>query len=299
MFSLSTIRRCKLKRDLHIAYLTKGLFEGYPSAYVSLDSSRPWLVYWSLHALSLLGALPSDPAQVDRIIDTISGFQVPIEGGFGGGDQQVTAHYAHLAPTYASLSALACLGNPRGFQLVNRPALKGFLKRLKQPDGSFRMHEIDGEVDTRAVYCAVVAGKLTGCWDDELEVGVLEWLARCQSFEGGFGGVPGAEAHGGYTYCALAAAMLVSPEQAASLFDLPRLLLWLSAQQCDKIGGFRGRTHKLADGCYSFWQGACFELLRPEFGNVQLFDSAALQNYILQACQNESDRGGLRDKPGK
>ena len=144
----------------------------------------------------------------------------------------------------------------------------------------------------------MVAGKLTGCWDEELEEGLLEWLARCQSFEGGFGGVPGAEAHGGYTYCALAAAMLISPTRCASLFDLPKLLFWLSAQQCAEIGGFRGRTHKLADGCYSFWQAACFDLLRSEFGGVQLFDSAALQNFILQACQADG-RGGLRDKPGK
>ncbi len=285
-----------MKKDLHIAYLKKGLLEGHPSAYVSLDSSRPWLVYWSLHALSLLDAVPMDESE--RIIQTIASFQVPIEGGFGGGDQQFSAHYAHLAPTFASLSAIACLGQVEGFNLVNRPALKGFLKRLKQSDGSFRMHEVDGEIDARAAYCAVISGKLTGCWDEELEEGVLEWLARCQGFEGGFGGVPGAEAHGGYTYCALAAAMLISPTRTASIFDLPKLLFWLSSQQCDEIGGFRGRTHKLADGCYSFWQAACFELLKPEFGNAQLFDSAALQNFILQGCQNEN-RGGLRDKPGK
>lgn len=27
---------------------------------------------------------------------------------------------------------------------------------------------------------------------------------RCQTYEGGFGGVPNAEAHGGYTFCAVA-----------------------------------------------------------------------------------------------
>ena len=26
-------------------------------------------------------------------------------------------------------------------------------------------------------------------------------------------------------------------------------------------GGFRGRTNKLVDGCYSFWQGGLFPLL--------------------------------------
>lgn len=26
-------------------------------------------------------------------------------------------------------------------------------------------------------------------------------------------------------------------------------------------GGFQGRTNKLVDGCYSFWQGGAFPLL--------------------------------------
>ena len=36
-----------------------------------------------------------------------------------------------------------------------------------------------------------------------------QWLVRCQSYEGGFGGVPGMEAHGGYSFCGLAALMLM------------------------------------------------------------------------------------------
>lgn len=27
------------------------------------------------------------------------------------------------------------------------------------------------------------------------------------------------------------------------------------------LGGFRGRTNKLVDGCYSWWVGGCFALL--------------------------------------
>lgn len=169
------------------------------------------------------------------------------------------------------------------------------------------MHEVDGEIDTRAVYCAVVAGKLTGIWDDELEHGVIEWLASCQTWEGGFGGVPGSEAHGGYTYCALSAAILISPVKTRSLINIPLLLNWLASQQVEEIGGFRGRTNKLVDGCYSFWQAACFQLIsqyliiHPESSESKpmiLFDSPALQRYILLACQNEV-KGGLRDKPGK
>lgn len=44
-----------------------------------------------------------------------------------------------------------------------------------------------------------------------------------QTYEGGLGGEPGNEAHGGYTFCGVAALMLV--DQAHQL-DLPRLIHW-------------------------------------------------------------------------
>ena len=34
--------------------------------------------------------------------------------------------------------------------------------------------------------------------------GTAEWVAQCQTYEGGFGGEPFNEAHGGYTFCGLA-----------------------------------------------------------------------------------------------
>ncbi len=66
----------------------------------------------------------------------------------------------------------------------------------------------------------------------------------------------------------------------------------------------KGRTNKLVDGCYSFWQGACFTLLGKEYighnakeGPHWLFDQLSLQEYIIICCQHPS--GGLIDKPGK
>lgn len=43
-----------LQRDDHLAYLYDAL-EDYPSGFVAMDSSRPWMVYWALAGLSLLG----------------------------------------------------------------------------------------------------------------------------------------------------------------------------------------------------------------------------------------------------
>jgi protein farnesyltransferase subunit beta len=39
--------------------------------------------------------------------------------------------------------------------------------------------------------------------------GTPEWIVSCQSYEGGFGGCPGMEAHGGYSFCGLAALTLL------------------------------------------------------------------------------------------
>lgn len=70
-------------------------------------------------------------------------------------------------------------------------------------------------------------------------------------------------------------------------------------------GGFQGRTNKLVDGCYSFWQGGAFPLIHAILSkegkvfnsNYWLFNQEALQEYILICCQHPS--GGLVDKPGK
>ena len=48
--------------------------------------------------------------------------------------------------------------------------------------------------------------------------------------------------------------------RAASL-DLRRLAHWAVHRQGAMEGGFMGRTNKLVDGCYSFWQGGIFPLL--------------------------------------
>lgn len=43
-----------LLRDKHIEYLYDSV-ELYPENFVGIDSSRPWMVYWALAGLSLLG----------------------------------------------------------------------------------------------------------------------------------------------------------------------------------------------------------------------------------------------------
>lgn len=289
-----------LTRQQHITYLVNGL-EHLEESYMTLDASRPWLLYWILHALDLLGAIPDLPASlVDRIIAWLKLVQDPT-GGFPGGPGQCP----HLATTFASVNACAILSQvrPGALQLVDREKLYQFLLSVKAPSGAF-MVQRDGEIDTRGCYLALSVASLVNIMTPELTAGTAEWLLSCQNWEGGFGGEPGNEAHGGYSYCGLAALMILGQANRINLNALQR---WASARQMTIEGGFQGRTNKLVDGCYSFWVGALFPLLDfvTNAGKSTdrllhhrwVMDQIALQRYLLVACQQA--KGGLRDKPGK
>mmetsp|Transcript_6957 Transcript_6957/g.7639 ORF Transcript_6957/g.7639 Transcript_6957/m.7639 type:complete len:245 (-) Transcript_6957:57-791(-) len=179
-----------------------------------------------------------------------------------------------------------------------------WLKKLRVPGGGFCMH-VDGEADVRATYCAMVIASYLNALTPELTEGVAEYIASCQSWDGGIGGAPMNEAHGGYTYCGIAALAILGK---TDVLDIDRLAYWAVSRQMRLEGGFQGRTNKLVDGCYSFWQGATHPILFSALDQANkgtgefksglgqyIFDQIALQEYILFCCQDP--RGGLRDKP--
>ena len=157
-----------------------------------------------------------------------------------------------------------------------------------------------------------------------------------------------AEAHGGYTSCSLLAHFLLSSMNTTaskstlgtdfpSKIDVNAAVRWSVLMQGEAIeaGGFRGRSNKLVDGCYSWWVGGGFPVLEelarrqsmskrdnpqeelevsaPALFNRGMFDifppigyfadhsiSVALQEYVLVAAQREAgSSGGLQDKPGR
>uniref|UniRef100_A0A6Q2X0Q3 Protein farnesyltransferase subunit beta n=1 Tax=Esox lucius TaxID=8010 RepID=A0A6Q2X0Q3_ESOLU len=255
-----------LLRDQHYQYLKKGL-RHLSDSYECLDASRPWLCYWILHSLELLEE-PVPSSIASDVCQFLARCQTPT-GGFAGGPGQ----HAHLAPTYAAVNALCIIGTEEAYSVIDREKLLSFLFSVKQPDGSFVMH-VGGEVDV-----------------------------SCQNWEGGLGGVPGLEAHGGYTFCGTAAMVILGKE---FMLDLKSLLRWVASRQMRFEGGFQGRCNKLVDGCYSFWQAGLLPLLHRALfkeGDSTLslekwmFEQQALQEYILLCCQNPV--GGLLDKPGK
>ncbi|QDZ17972.1 beta subunit of protein farnesyltransferase [Chloropicon primus] len=313
--------------EAHVRFMLSGLKQLSPG-FASLDASRPWLLYWVVHGLSLLGfeyergdtggeklvpaawypyheevseqlrsALERAPNK-RACLDFLGSCQNP-SGGYGGGPQQLS----HIATTYAAVAALVIVGGKGALEQVDKAATKEFFRKMqvRQGDqkGAFTVHN-GGEVDMRACYLAMAVCRMLGLDTDFLDVeGMVEYIRRCQSYEGGFGGEPGNEAHGGYSYCAFAALSLVGKEDEV---DLYQLLEWVSNRQQPIEGGFNGRTNKLVDSCYSFWQGSLVCLVsdcyNQKFGadSCEAFHSEALQDWVLLCCQ--LDDGGLRDKPG-
>ena len=267
-----------------------------PASYVSLDASRPWIAYWCLHALDLLGVRPT--AIYPSIVEWLGRCRSP-EGGFGGGPGQAP----HAATTYAAVLALCVIGTPEAYAAIDRDVLYHRYFSWRTPGGGFRVQD-GGEVDVRGSFTVLAISELLGITTPELVRNATSFLASCQTYEGGFGGEPGSEAHGGYTFCALGALHVLRQMRIAHVDVLAR---WLAGRQMLLEGGFQGRTNKLVDSCYSFWQGACFDILAEhvkdersagvECCSAPPFDRDALQRYIL--CCAQQDIGGLRDKPGK
>jgi len=195
----------------------------------------------------------------------------------------------------------------------------------------------------------------------ELVEGTAGFIASCQTYEGGFAssshpffGVGSTllqsprpalgEAHGGYTYCAAASWVLLQPflrtMKNPPTINTKNLLRWLTQMQGLEVelGGFKGRTNKLVDGCYSWWVGGTFPLLEamgvhashssePVIHAIEddsaWFDVDGERSYTLKAiqiietnrrvdflydrealqeyiiCAGQHPSGGLRDKPQK
>ncbi|KAF4737562.1 hypothetical protein FOZ63_015530 [Perkinsus olseni] len=165
--------------------------------------------------------------------------------------------------------------------------------------GGFRVHQ-NGETDMRGCYCAIAVASMLKMITPELEEGVVGYIHRCQTWEGGIAGEPGLEAHGGYAFCGLAAATMLGKAEEALNFD--RMARWVCQRQLAFEGGFNGRANKLVDSCYSYWQYGSLSILRSLL-HIPQEEKAwcapePLQMYLLLACQ-ERERGGFRDKPGK
>jgi len=178
-------------------------------------------------------------------------------GGFGGGPLQMP----HAATTFASICSLCILMTSPGksaamakdfLDSIRMPLYRWMVSLLTPSTGAYRMHT-DGEIDVRATYTIICCSTLLGIASPFLcQDSVPGYIRSCQTFEGGIGGEPWSEAHGGHAYCGVAALQMLGK---LDVLDVNALIGWLARRQMVYEGGFCGRSNKLVDGCYSFWQG--------------------------------------------
>eukprot|EP00770_Monocercomonoides_exilis_P006224 MONOS_6194.1-p1 / transcript=MONOS_6194.1 / gene=MONOS_6194 / organism=Monocercomonoides_exilis_PA203 / gene_product=Prenyltransferase squalene oxidase domain containing protein / transcript_product=Prenyltransferase squalene oxidase domain containing protein / location=Mono_scaffold00192:16171-18413(-) / protein_length=730 / sequence_SO=supercontig / SO=protein_coding / is_pseudo=false len=272
-------------RETHIRFLCEHIIKDVCLS-EKMDSTRSWFFYWILQSLDILGAHVKPHSKLSSwIINTLATLQHP-DGGFSGNSHL----FPHVIPTFACVHALALLESEEALDIINLPKLYAFLSSLhstKDASGSqnenfsqdgkyFSEETYSSEGDCRSTYCALTTASLCQLLDPLLVENVGFYLSRCQNYDGGMGGEFGNESHGGYVSCGLASMLIVggmdgqegtcylpsikgSEEErksAASFFlDSQALLWWLSQQQMSCEGGFAGRTGKLVDVCYSWWQG--------------------------------------------
>ena len=164
-----------------------------------------------------------------------------------------------IAASYSSLLSLSLLHpNEDLSKFVNISAIAKDLSLFQLPDGSFRAQPETGEHDARMCFCACATAAL--CNNDFSGINkasLLSYLDSLQTYEGGFGGEPGSEAHSGYTFCAVGCYVLMGEQERIP--NRSNLLRFLTIRQ--QRGGFNGRTNKLEDVCYTWWNGATLKML--------------------------------------
>lgn len=111
------------------------------------------------------------------------------------------------------------------------------------------------------------------------------------------------EAHGGYTFCATASWVILQPfiniQRSVPVpnIDTHALLRWCVQMQGQPIelGGFKGRTNKLVDGCYSWWVGGCVVLVETLLGTASRPEAP----FDAQTNDTEEEKEAWDDADGK
>ena len=320
----------KFLTDLHYKAFSD-FFPELPKEHISRDGRYPMHIFHIINTVYLL----KDHNDLEhefklKIVELLKDLQHK-DGGFVGAPKLGP----ELLSTYGAVMTIADLGIPEAYDIIDIPKMKNFLLKIKNnifnnketasfdKNGNFLLDKEnkDGKILYRTAYPGIFQNPInTDLWslhaaltvasilnlinfddieNDPLTKGVVEYVKNCQNYEGGFAPEPFCEAHGGYTYCAVAILVLL---KKLNEIDVNALLRYIVSRQMTKEGGFNGRTNKLVDCCYSFWIGSVFNLLtmadkKYYFDDELLYDQRSLQAYILLPCQN-TDVGGLRDKPG-
>ncbi|KAJ5077002.1 geranylgeranyl transferase type-1 subunit beta [Anaeramoeba ignava] len=291
------------KKKQHIEWI-KRFLKLMPTETQDYDSNRMTMLYFVVSSLDLLGEV--DNLDKKSIIDFVYSQQILpdkdnpekyIENcGFRGGQffgrdenpqcQPTNSHlydHSHIAMTYVAIAILTILGDD--YSRLNKNAILTALKSLQLDDGSFLAINGIYESDMRYLYCACCISKMLNDWSGVNIEKATKYILSAQSYENGFGLLPGRESHGGSTYCALASLSMMGTLNQISSKD--KVIEWLIRRQ---LTGFEGRTNKMVDTCYSFWIGASLKL----FNVFDLIDFEQCSNFTLST---QGDYGGFAKWP--
>ncbi|XP_060658834.1 geranylgeranyl transferase type-1 subunit beta [Drosophila nasuta] len=263
-----------------------------PARMSSHDSTRSTIVFFAICGLDVLNSLNLVTPQMreDIINWTYGGLVVPRAdekqcGGFMGcramlpqtDDAKVLEcmrqyQWGHLAMTYTSIAVLVTLGDD--LSRLDRKSIVDGVAEVQRPDGSFSACVNGSEDDMRFVYCAATICHMLDYWGSVNKESMFQFIMRSLRYDYGFSQELEGEAHGGTTFCALAALELSGQLDRLDATTLERIKRWLVFRQVD---GFQGRPNKPVDTCYSFWIGASLRILN----GFELTDYAANREYIL------------------
>ncbi|KAL5716661.1 protein geranylgeranyltransferase type I [Ranunculus cassubicifolius] len=293
------------------------MYDTIPSDYQSQEINHLTLAYFVISGLNILNSLDL-LIDKDQVVEWVLSFQVhptrddsndskrKFYGFYGSTSIQFSSHKdthlnhngGHLASTYCALAILKTVGY--NLSRTNSELILISMKTLQQHDGSFMPTHAGAEKDLRFVYCAASICFMLNNWSGMEREKAKDYILSCQSYDGGFGLVPGSESHGGATYCAVAALRLMGfigdnllseTTPSPKIFNASLLLEWcLQRQAID--GGFQGRSNKASDTCYAFWIGGVLRIIGAE----DLIDKKALREFLL-TC--ETRFGGFSKFPGE
>jgi geranylgeranyl transferase type-1 subunit beta len=259
------------------------------------------LLYFAISGLDILGQLNEQIPEEEQknIIEWVYAQQVKPEsdndetniancgfrggsfvGGCFGNNQPINSNdFGHVAMTYTALAVLKILGDD--FSRVNKKSITAALRKLQKPDGCFSATAAGSEIDIRFLFCACAISTFLNDWSGVDIDSAYSYILSSRGYDEAFSHGPFLESHGGSTYCAVSALVLMD-----KLKDIPnkeKLTEWLLGRQ---FTGFNGRPNKDCDTCYSFWVGASIANLDA----VEFINAEASCNFTL-GCQSETIGG--------
>jgi geranylgeranyl transferase type-1 subunit beta len=281
-----------------------------PSSLSSFDTQRVTVAYFAISGLDLLDRLDMIETEKAGMVAWLYSCLIsPTPGqdnveeevlskcGFRGSpalklsSNSLPSHsfdHGHIAMTYTALASLLVLGDD--LSMLDRKAVIAGVRALQLPDGSYKAALEGGENDMRFLYCAAAICSMLGDWEGMDQEAATHYVLESISYEGGIGQGPGLEAHGGSTYCGVAALALMGRLGDLGRDRLDRVVRWCVFRQAQG-SGFMGRPHKPEDTCYSFWVGATLSLL----GKLEMCDKESSRQFVLST--QDPVTGGLAKWP--